>query len=186
MELRATIAFQAAEHVAGQAFAVQADERRCAGRLADEQRDVLACGVGGAEGDDLCVFGPGDGEAGAGGDFEAARILVRGDVGGGDRVAGVMADPREPGGKQPGDPRQLQRGACGVLLGERHAAKRSLERRRQVELRIGQRSRGVEIEPGAALDRDRRDRIGGVALVGQFERCRAPCGQQHERFACGI
>ena len=42
MELRPAIAFEAAEHVAGQAFAVQAHERRTAIGLADDQRDMFA------------------------------------------------------------------------------------------------------------------------------------------------
>ena len=53
LELRPAIAFQRAEHVAGQAFAVQPDQRRLAAERADDQRDMLLPVVGGAEGDDL-------------------------------------------------------------------------------------------------------------------------------------
>ena len=41
LELRPAIAFQRAEHVAGQAFAVQPDQRRLAAERADQQRDML-------------------------------------------------------------------------------------------------------------------------------------------------
>ena len=41
LELRPAIAFQRAEHVAGQAFAVQPDQRRLAAGRADQQRDML-------------------------------------------------------------------------------------------------------------------------------------------------
>ena len=41
LELRPAIAFQRAEHVAGQAFAVQPDQRRLAAERADHQRDML-------------------------------------------------------------------------------------------------------------------------------------------------
>ena len=53
LELRPAIAFQRAEHVAGQAFAVQADQRRLAAERADHQRDMLLPVVRSAEGDDL-------------------------------------------------------------------------------------------------------------------------------------
>ena len=55
LELRPAIAFERAEHVAGQAFAVQADQRRLAAERADHQRDMLLPVVRGAEGDDLRV-----------------------------------------------------------------------------------------------------------------------------------
>ena len=41
LELRAAIALQRAEHVAGQAFAVQAHQRRLPAERADDQRDML-------------------------------------------------------------------------------------------------------------------------------------------------
>ena len=68
VKLRPAIAFQAAEHIAGQAFAVQPHQRRLAVRLADQQRDMLARRMGRAEGDDLGIFRARDGQARTGGD----------------------------------------------------------------------------------------------------------------------
>ena len=69
-KLRPAIAFERAEHVAGQAFAVQADQRRLAAERADHQRDMLLPVVGGAEGDDLRRRHVVERKPGAGDDFD--------------------------------------------------------------------------------------------------------------------
>src|SRR5206468_10464769 len=53
LELRAAVALERAEDVAGQAFAVQPDQRRLAAERANHQRDMLLPVVRGAKGDDL-------------------------------------------------------------------------------------------------------------------------------------
>ena len=80
LELRPAIAFQRAEHVAGQALAVQPDQRRLAAERADHQRDMLLPVVRGAEGDDLRRRQVVERKLGAGDDLDGGAQPLAGDV----------------------------------------------------------------------------------------------------------
>jgi hypothetical protein len=156
---------------------VQADERRLAVGLADQQRDMLAGHLVGAEGDDLGIFRVGDRQVRARDDAQAVGILMRVDVGRGDRfLADGGAD--EERRQQPGHPRETQRGGGQLGLDQRNRPERTLQRRRQIELRIGQRGRGVEIEPGRPLDQHGRVGCRRIALVCQLQGRSAAGGKQ--------
>ena len=89
---------------------MQADQRRVAVRLTDQQRHVLVGRVGRAKGDDLRVLRTGDGQAGAGGENKAVRAIVPVDRGGGDaRLATCAAD--EKGREQAGEAGKMNRSA---------------------------------------------------------------------------
>ena len=186
VELWPAIAFEAAEHVAGQALAVQPHQRRPPGRLADHQRDMLAGLLGRAERDDLRVLRAQHGQPGARGDRQSGSILMRVDRRRRDRHLGrgVLAD--EEGGQHAGQPGEAQRrGGCDrVWHGDR--AKRTLQRRGKIELRVGQSSGGGEVEPRRAFDQYRPVGGGRGDLVDQLQRRRATGRQQHVGAAIGI
>ena len=73
VQLRPAIAFERAQSVAGQAFAVDPDQRRLAVGIADDQRDMLGSVAVRAEGDDLRSVGEAVGQAGARDDAQRRR-----------------------------------------------------------------------------------------------------------------
>ncbi len=107
VELRPAIAFEAAEHVAGETFAVQPHHGHRSVALADDQRDMLAGVLRAAEGDDVGVLRARHRELRARRDGEALRVGESGDVG--DRAVGLggrafRADEKKPAAMSPAAP----------------------------------------------------------------------------------
>ena len=77
LQLRPAVAFEAAEHVAGEAFAVEPDERRLAAERADDQRHMVLAAGGIAKRDHLARREIVERQSGAGNDFGAHRRVER-------------------------------------------------------------------------------------------------------------
>ena len=69
LQLRPAIAFEAAEHIAGQTLTVQTHQRRPAAERADQQRDMILAGGGIPERHHLRRRQPVERQRGAGDDF---------------------------------------------------------------------------------------------------------------------
>ena len=177
LELRPAIAFERAERVAGQAFAVHPHQRRLPVRLADDQGDMLGRVAVGAEGDDLAFLGEAVGQPRARDDAQVRAGAERHDVSRGDARLGGAVAAGEQGRQQPGQPRQAQRRLGGRRRAERRGLERALERSGEVERRIGDRGGGVEVDPGRAADQHRLGRQ-RLALVGELQRRRAVAGDE--------
>lgn len=172
MQLRSAIAFETAEHVAGQAFAVQTHHGRIAVALADNQRDMVRRFLGAAKSDDLGGFARRDRQVRARRDFEPRRIEQGGDVGGGtDGFGFALRRAHEKGGEQARVARHRHRGRRRSLAAARDRAERSFERIGEVERRVGDRQRRCDAR-GAIREPHRTRRCGG-ALVGKLQRYRA-------------
>jgi hypothetical protein len=164
---------------------VQADERRCAGRFADEQSDVLGAVGGGAESRDLAFLRPAGRELRARDETEPFGAL-----GGADRFSGdlgpIHRSPRdEQGREQSSETRQRQRRlGCGRIV-DRSGAEGTLERCREIQRRVGDGTRGLQIEPQGAFDANRPDRH-AVALIGELEGGGTAAGNEEVGAASAI
>ena len=161
---------------------MEADERRAVGGLpADDQRDVFAQVVGAAEGDDLGLFVGGERQARARGDLQGPRIAQRRGILDRDRDRLARRHGRDEEGRQdPGEQRQLHRRLGLGPPAQRIGAERALERRGEIERRVGDRARRGEVERLGSADQHRGVRIGCLALVGELEGRRARCGDQRQ------
>ena len=103
-----------------------------------------------------------------------------------DRLTTGPAPPTKNAGSNPAT-RANRNAALGHLvpLG-RQRAKRALERRREVELRVGQRHRADQVEPRRAVDQHWCVGDRGLDLVRQLQRRRTPRRQQQRRHTAGI
>ena len=185
MKLWPAIAFQAAEHIAGQAFAVQADQRRGPVGLADQQRDMVVGALGRAKCDDLRILGANDRQPRPGCQRQPCRIFIGVDI----RdlypvVSKAAADEKR--GQQPRDAREAQRSASGGRIGHRKRAERPFQGRCEIELRIGQRGRGGKVDPRRTIDQDGRIGCRCVDLVDELQRRRPASADQHRRLLVTI
>ena len=80
-------------------------------------------------------------------------------------------------GSSPASRARRSAAARGRRRAERRGLERALERRGEIERRIGDRGRGVEVDPGRAPDQHRLGRQ-RLALVGELQRRRAVAGDQ--------
>ena len=188
VELRAAIAFEAAEDVPGQAFGMEPYERsRIAALIADYQGNVFAGVCGRAESNNLCILAGADRKPGAGHDAQGAAVRI---------MAKVLVSHRlrftgsfwidQKGWQDPCDPREFHCGFGDSGPREGFSLEGSFEGVAEVERRIGNRHciANREIFAPAYKHRCMRDR--SVLLIGKFERSRARCRDQHvfrPRFA---
>ena len=100
LQLRPAVALQRPEHIAGQAFAVQADERRLAPEGANDQRDMLLSVVGSAEDQDLRWRQPFERQPGTSHDLDPQPGDVRRTISSRAIDAVAAADGAPKGGKE--------------------------------------------------------------------------------------
>ena len=181
VQLRPAIAFQAAQHVAGQAFGMQPHQRHAVGALAAQhQGDMLAQVIPAAEGDDFGRLAGRYRQAGAAGDLQMARVFPIRQIGGGHGLRFLHpGGVEQERGQHSGEARQIQRGHGGGGIGDRLGAERAFHRRRQIQRGIGNRAGERQIERFGAANQHGRLRFCRIALVGQFERGGACGGNQH-------
>ena len=155
---------------------MQPDERRLPAGRADHQRDMFNTIVAGAKGDDLGRREAVERESGASDDLRIGAEV--GDCGGIDPRSDIVDAIEQPKRrKQPGQPRENQRGACAVLC----RAGGEWPDRRAIEIAAGidQRARGGIIEPARSHDPHRLAGIGGIAGIAEAERrCPRSADQQ--------
>ena len=192
VELRAAIAFQTAEDIAGKAGAVQAGEYRLAHiRIADHQRQMLRAAIIGAEGNDLRIFGVGQRQPGAAGNVDAGHRRRQGKRGFGRAVNGNFCPGQRHGinGRdQAGVLDQCNRGTCRCrIAGQRAGAERALERGGEIEHRVGDGAAAGQIEPVRPVY-PHRFRIGRGRrnLVGEVEHGSAARGDDQAGAAAGF
>ena len=164
---------------------MQAHQGRPAVRLPDQQRDVIVGALGRTEGDDLRIFCPVDRQARARCKRQPPGILVRIDIGRGDRDFRITPVDEE-GGQQARDPRQAKRRRSRLRMGNRKAAPWPFQRRGEIEAGIREGGGARKVEPGCALDQDRQVGIGCIALVGELQRLRASGRDKDRRSAVRI
>ena len=168
-QLRPAVAFEAAEDIAGQTFAVQPHQRRLTTEGPDQQRDMLLAGAGIAEGDDLRLLAILDRQAGAGHQSRLRRPHRRHHFVDADHRLRLTLDQPQCG-QHAGQPRRGQ-----DRLGLRRAAHRfdgKWADRATIEIlaRVGECVGGVAVEPGAAPDLHRMPKVAGFAGVTEAER----------------
>jgi len=109
------------------------------------------------------------------GDLRMALAALCGDDDWGDTWAKVLQHRCEGDGEM-----------RGHVVGHGDGAERSLQGGREVELRIGERGRCGEIEPGRALDQHRCVGVGGGDLVGELQRRGAARTDEQGSLAVGV
>ena len=180
IQLRATIAFEAAQHITGQTFAVQTDQRRATVGRSDHQRDMLSSRFGGSKGSNLGFLRHIHWQPRAGDELQAPCIFVRLYVAPRNLLCTAIAIVHKESRQQPGYARQFERGGCAdVCCAHRNTAKRPFERRCKIEGRISQRAGHGEIKPGLTCNAHRLSRRRGICLIGEFERGGTRCRHQH-------
>ena len=131
---------------------------------------MLAGHFGRPEGDDLDIFRAIDGQTRARRNRQPRGVLMRSDIVERDDALCRAAGPGEERRQNACDSRELQGAGSQGGGGQGDGAERPLQRRREIELRIGKRRRHIEIEPRRAIDQYRRVRRGRFALIGEPKR----------------
>lgn len=186
LKLRPAVTLEAAQHITGEAFAMEADQRGRAIGRADDERDMLFDGLRAAEGDDLGGLRGCHGQEGAGDDGEAFGIVISGNGFGGAGGVNFTIFTHVESGEDAGQAGEFERGFCFQLLFVFNELKWSLKGVGKVGGGVRQRTGGGEGEPRGACDDDGSGTVASGALVGEFECCRARSGEQNVRRPIGI
>ncbi len=131
---------------------------------------MLLAVVRGAEGGDLGVRQAVEREPGTRDQLHARRHGFAGDQALLDRQRSLLRPDDPQRRQQPRQPGEAQRRFGGSGRVERNGIQRPQRLAIEIAARVGERERGVRVEPVGALDQHRRRRVRGVAQVGQRKR----------------